>query len=76
VTWLSSSTSEVKPRYIAAIWASEGSTWIAGTWASGGRSARTWSTRELMSASASAALKFSLRRTLIVDSPSTLCDSM
>ena len=69
-------TSDVKPRYIAAICASDGSTWIDGTCASGGRSARTWFTRALMSASASAALKFSFSRTLIVDRPRTLCDSM
>ena len=49
---------------------------IAGTSASGGRSARTWLTRALMSASALAASKLSLSRTLIVDRPCTLCDSM
>ena len=49
---------------------------MAGTSASGGRSARTWFTRALMSASAFDALKFSLSLTLIVDSPCTLCDSM
>ena len=49
---------------------------MAGTSASGGRSARTWFTRALMSASASAASKFSFRRTLMVDRPWSLCDSM
>ena len=49
---------------------------IAGISASGGRSARTWFTRALMSDSALGALKFSFRRTLIVDRPWVLCDSM
>ena len=49
---------------------------IAGTSASGGRSARTWFTRALMSASAFAALKLSFRRTLMVERPCVLCDSM
>jgi len=49
---------------------------IAGTSASGGRSARTWLTRALMSASAFAALKLSLSRTLMVERPWVLCDSM
>ncbi len=62
--------------YIAAIWASDGSMLIAGISASGGRSARTWLTRVLMSASASPAGKLSFRRTLMVDSPCTLWDSM
>ena len=67
---------EPKLRYIAANCASDGSMLIAGISASGGRSARTWLTRALMSASASAALKLSFSRTLIVERPWTLCDSM
>ncbi len=75
MTWLSASTGDEKLRYIAAIAASDGSIAIAGISASGGRSARTWSTRVLMSASAVAGSTSSLSRTLIVDSPCTLCDS-
>ena len=45
-------SSEPKLRYIAANCASDGSMLMAGTSASGGRSARTWFTRALMSASA------------------------
>jgi hypothetical protein len=42
----------------------------------GGKSARTWFTRVLMSARALAPSKLSFRRTLMVDRPCTLCDSM
>ena len=49
---------------------------MAGTSASGGSSPRTWFTRALMSASARAASTFSSSRTLMVDSPWSLCDSM
>jgi hypothetical protein len=76
VTWFSARIDEPKLRYIAATCASDGSIWIVGSSASGGRSPRTWITRVVMSASARAASKFSSRRTLIVDSPCTLCDSM
>jgi hypothetical protein len=73
---LSSRIGESNDRYIAAICASDGSMLIAGISASGGRSWRTWFTRALMSESAFAALTFSFRRTLIVERPWTLCDSM
>ena len=76
MTWFSSRMSEPKLRYIAANCESEGSMLIAGTSASGGRSARTWFTRAVTSASARAASKLSLRRTLTVESPWVLCDSM
>jgi hypothetical protein len=75
VTWLSSRIVDPNDKYIAAICASEGSIAIDGTSASGGRSARTWFTRALMSASALPALKFSFSRALIVESPCALCDS-
>jgi hypothetical protein len=48
---------------------------MLGISASGGRSARTWLTRVLMSASAIAGLKLSFSRTLIVESPGVLSDS-
>jgi hypothetical protein len=67
---------ERNDRYIDANCASEGSSAMAGTSASGGRSARTWFTRAEMSASAPAASKFSLRRTLMVDRPCTLSEAM
>ena len=67
---------ELKLRYIAAVWASDGCRLMAGISDSGGRSARTWFTRVLMSARALAPSKLSLRRTLMVDRPCTLCDSM
>jgi 16S rRNA G1207 methylase RsmC len=63
---------EPKLMYIAATCASDGSMLMAGTSASGGRSARTWFTRVLMSASASAAGKFNFSRTLMVERPWTL----
>jgi hypothetical protein len=67
---------EPKLRYMAANCESEGSMLMAGISASGGRSARTWFTRALMSESAADALKLSFSRTLIVERPWMLCDSM
>ena len=76
MTWFSSRIDDSKERYIAANAASDGSTAIDGTWASGGRSARICATRALMSASAAVASKLSFSRTLMVDSPCVLCESM
>ena len=76
MTSFSSRIDEPKLRYIAAIVASDGSIAMLGISDSGGRSARTWFTRVEMSASAAAALKFSLSRAWIVDRPCTLSDSM
>jgi hypothetical protein len=68
--------SELKLKYAEANWLSEEVMLIAGTCASGGRSLRTCSTFELMSASALVESKLSRRWALIVESPCPLVDSM
>ncbi len=68
--------SELKLRYIAAIWASAGSMLMIGTSASGGRSPRTWSTFEPISARAEVASWLRRRMTLISERPCMDEDSM